>query len=112
MSLGTVLNQQVEVVHYGPGAEDAFGNPSRTEADRQTVTARLWQIGSTERLTGRDTQVGDWRIILPAFTVFDAGDEIEANGQRFSVLGAPQRVMGARAEHHVEAALTFTEQVS
>lgn len=112
MALTTLLPHDVYVVRVGPGSEDPYGNAAAGEQSRSLVRARLWQASSFETTSGRDTAAETWFGILAAGTVIDAGDRVEWDGKAFDVQGAPAKVYGATAEHHVECELHYSGPVT
>lgn len=102
--------QPVTVVNYGDDVVDEFGHRGRVEIGRHDTYANLQQRTSSEQLTsGQVTVLYD--VFLPPTEYLDAGDEVEAAGQRFQVLGAPLAPRNGRGVHHVEATLRYVGSV-
>jgi hypothetical protein len=85
----SLMNDSVVIVRLSDGATDEYGRPARDEAERLNTRARIEQRSSRE---GEAFTVDVWRIALPALTAIDAGDEVEYQGKRFSVLNAPDNL--------------------
>jgi hypothetical protein len=101
-----LMNDTVAIVRLSDGAADEYGNPSRDEAERIESRGRIEQRASRED----EAYVVDvWRIALPAGTRIDAGDEVEYQGKRFSVINAPDNlsIPGFSALDRVEVDLKF-----
>jgi len=84
-----LMNDNVVIVRLSDGATDEYGRPSRDEAERLNSRARIEQRSSQE---GEAFTTDVWRIALPANSQIDAGDEIEYQGKRFSVINAPDNL--------------------
>lgn len=107
-----LLAHTLEVVAYGPGADDGFGNATQGETGRATVRGRIWQDTTLEATVGRDTATAVWRGVLPPGTAVDAGDRIEWSGQVFEVQGAPAPVYDASELDHLEVTLRWSGPVA
>jgi len=101
-----LMNDSVIIVRLSDGATDEYGRPSRDEAERLNSRARIEQRASRE---GEAFTVDTWRIALPAGTLIDAGDEIEYQAKRFSVINAPDNlsIPGFSALDRVEVDLRY-----
>jgi len=100
------MNDEVVIVRLSDGATDEYGRPSRDEAERLNSRARIEQRASRE---GEAFTVDTWRIALPPNTAIDAGDEVEYQGKRYSVLQAPDNlsIPGFSALDRVEVDLRY-----
>ena len=108
--LRRAMSDRVTLVRLTPkAARDAYGNPRAAEPQRtEGVPALLEQQNAEEQTTaGRDVQVGDWLLTLPAGTVLSGRDTVEHELHgTFEVVGDPEHVrLPLRGEHHVEARL-------
>jgi hypothetical protein len=101
-----LMNDTVTIVRLSDGAIDEYGRPSRDEAARVESSARIEQRASREN---EAFVIDTWRIALPAQTEIDAGDEVEYQGKRFSVINAPDNlsIPGFSALDRVEVDLKF-----
>ena len=102
----SLMNDTVTIVRLSNGEVDEYGKPSRETSERLNSRARIEQRGSRE---GEAYTVDTWRIALPPQTQIDAGDEVEYQGKRFSVINAPDNlsIPGFPFLNRVEVDLRF-----
>lgn len=80
--------------------------PDWGSATRTAWLGRLYPTGSRENVDRRDTQIGDWTLLLPPGADVRGSDRVEANSFTFEVIGPPAlRTVPRRGLHHVEAHL-------
>ena len=110
MSLQSLLVHDVTVVTPG-STTDRYGNTVADWATSTSTTVKGWitQSSGTENEDGRDAQIGEWRLFLPAGTVVDGHARVEWGGITFEVVGPPERAWTPRGEHHVEVQLRVVE---
>jgi hypothetical protein len=111
MSYKLLLPQTATVSTITDGALTTDRNWTRTETTT-SVACRLEQLDTSEPDQRGVGVVAHWRIFLPAGTAVTAADEVTVEGRRFQVVGTPDRVYAARAEHHVEATLLYVADVA
>lgn len=114
MSIEALLTQRCTVVRLvvAVGAvADRYNDKARSEAValRRTYPCRLEQVASAELLSGRDTTTSTYRLFLPAEAELGPADEVEQDGRRFRVVGAPVVERTPAGAHHVEALLEYVE---
>lgn len=101
----SMMNDRVTIVRLSDGPTNEYGRPSRV-AQRFDSRARIEQRASRE---GEAYTIDIWRLALPPRTPIDAGDEVEYQGRRFSVVNAPDNlsIPGFSALDRVEVDLKF-----
>lgn len=110
MTISQLLTLPVTITRRTPaGGLDAYGNELLAETTVQTVGELQQRVRREPGPMGEMT-VTDWLLVLPAGTVLDTGDAVDAGGDRYEVVGGPWPVRDPRTavEHHVEATLRRT----
>ena len=102
---GGLLPQTIAISTYSETAAGPRGVPTPTWTPQAAIRGRLQQTGSTEVTEGQQTTVTDWVLFLPGGTQVKSKDRVVVDSQKYEVVGAPNRVYGATAEHHVEVRL-------
>jgi hypothetical protein len=88
------------------GAVGRTNTPTWVDADPVEVSCYFEQSGATEVVVGRQTQIVDATLVLPAGTELDASDRVSIDGDTYEVIGTPSRPhRPGTGEHHVEAYL-------
>lgn len=106
MSLEALLTRTATLRRYGPGTEDAHGNPARTLLETRSVKVYLEQQAPRELLIGRETYIATHRAVLPAGTPAAGTDTLEVDGTVFEIIGPVSHAhRPATGEHHLELEL-------
>lgn len=113
MTLASMMVHDVTVVHAGT-TTDAYGNQTKdwTAATRTAVRGWVSQTSGNEVLDGREAEVSEWAVYLPAGTVVTGGDRVEwadLPAVTFEVDGPPNPARTPRGPHHVEARVKVVE---
>ncbi len=93
MSLQRLLNMRVKVLRATSTTDDynnqvpGYPDPSGVAA----VPAYLYQVAGREVTADRNTQIGDWQVILEAGTLISGGDRVFYAPMTFEVVGPPRR---------------------
>lgn len=90
----------------GTGAADRYGNPQWTWPTGSTVSGRIQQVATVERIDGRDTVITSYRLVLFPSVTIGAYDRVQdAAGRTYEVDGAPLIATSPRGPHHLEVSL-------
>lgn len=110
MSLQSLLVHDVTVVTPG-STTDRYGNlvPDWAASTSTTVKGWISQSSGSEDENGRDAQIGEWTLFLPAGVEIDGRARVAWSGVTFEVVGPPRRAWTPRGEHHVEVQLRVVE---
>ena len=105
MTLASLLTRPVTIEHRSPSASlDKYGNPLAGTTSSTETVGYLEQTEAVEVVVGQETYTSTDLLVLPAGTSLDGSDRVVVDGERFEVLGAPNRPWGpSTGEHHVEA---------
>jgi len=109
VSIATLMNRPVTLVHREPGAPDEYGDPVPEETE-QATTCELQLIGAREEL-GDNAQVTTWRIFLPPDAPARGWDAVRLeDGTTLELAGDAWEARNPRTQevHHVEAYLEAT----
>lgn len=110
MSFSTLLTETCTIETLTDGALDSKRNFVRTVVSADSPCRLVYAL-STEPADGGVGVRGRWQLFLPAGTPITAASRVVVSGVRFRVDGAPNRVTGARHEHHVQAWLLEVSDV-
>lgn len=108
MSFAGLLHQTVTILPGGSAAvpvTDAEGNVVTPDAASFTSPGRLQRRSTSESRGSRTVEQTGWLLFLPAGTPLTEHDRVRVDDELYEVDGPPERVQGARAEHHVEVLL-------
>jgi hypothetical protein len=114
MTLTSMMVHDVTVVHAAT-TTDAYGDQAKDWAAASRTATRGWvsQTSGSEVLDGREAQVSDWVVFLPARSHGrSGGDRIEwadLPAVTFEVDGPPNPARTPRGPHHIEARLRVVE---
>lgn len=109
MSFTSLLPQACTIHTLTDGTVDAHRNFVRNVSTVDSPCRLVYKI-STEPDAGAGL-LGSWLLFLPAGTAITAASQVLIGLRLFRVDGTPNRVQGARSEHHVEAHLLEVSDV-
>lgn len=92
---------------YPGTTTDRYGNETKDWTTATTVTSKGWvaRQNQSENLQGREAEVSDWLLYLPADVMVDGGDRVQWGTYLFEVSGPPNTAWSPRGPHHIEAPL-------
>lgn len=93
MPLDSLLRQSATFPRRNAtGPDDAHGNPTIVDEVDDGVACYYEQTAPTEITIGRDTQIADGLLILPAGTEVSGDDEVVIAGTTHTIIGPPWSV--------------------
>lgn len=109
MTITQLLTQTVTIERRGPSGVDDYGNPVQVVTETTDLLGYVEQLatqsGHGEVTNDRHVANEAALLVVPAGTVFDAGDTVVIEGTRWQIYGPPRsaRRPSSNVEHHVEA---------
>lgn len=108
MSYTSLLINTCTIRRYTEGAQDAYGNPSRTWADHLTDEACRWsEPKNNEIKVGAEVLIYDLDLFLGDVDV-TVQDRVVLDSVTYEILGVKDRQDGA-GNHHKELAIRTVE---
>lgn len=107
MSVRRLLTQTV-TVRRPDQTTDAEGNVTSTWA-ATTHNGRVEPASTFEVADDRVVTTSEWRLFLPPDVDVSSDDQVDADGQRFDVVGRAAVMRTPRGPHHVEVRLRIVE---
>jgi hypothetical protein len=84
------MRQSVTLLRTTSLERDSIGGATIDAATSTTVLGYLQPQSSSEDLIDRNTQVGEWLLVLPAGTDVIGWDRVTSGGRTFDILGPPR----------------------
>ena len=107
MTFAGLLNQTLVLKRTTATSRDVIGGREPSTEDSTSVAAYVFPLVGEEDRTNRNTQIGEWRALVPAGTDVDGWDRAEYDGREFDIVAPPERIRNPRldVEHHVRLRL-------
>jgi hypothetical protein len=104
MPIADLLRQSVTLLRTTSHERDSIGGATVDATTSTTVLGYLEPRSSSEDLLDRNTQIGDWLLVLPAGTDVIGWDRVTSGGRTFDILGPPRGYydVSAGTEDHFE----------
>jgi hypothetical protein len=101
----------IDVVNYRDDIVDEFGHRSRLEVARHATWGSVQQQSTGTEQLGAAATVTTYAVFLPATETVNAGDEVEVDGHRYRIDGAPVFPRTMRGVHHIELTCRYVGAV-
>jgi len=107
VSFASLLNQSLTLHRTLTKSRDEIGGSDVATETSVTVDAYIYPVGGEEDRVNRNTQLGEWRALVPADTDVDGWDRASYDGREFDIIAPPEPVWNPRTmtRHHVRLRL-------
>lgn len=107
MTFESLMNQTLVLKRTTSGGRDEVGARTITTESSVSVQAYVYPVGGSEDRVSRNTQLGDWRAIVPPDADVDGWDRAEYDGREFDIVAPPEPIWNPRtvSRHHIRLRL-------
>lgn len=111
MSLASLMTQTL-VLHRTTSVDrDDIGGAGVATETSVSVPAYIYPAGGAEDRVNRNTQIGEWRAIVPPDADVDGWDRAEYDGRMFDITAPPEPVWNPRTVTRSHIRLRLQEVV-